>query len=108
MGRTERKESDMPNDQSPPEQQRQQAEGMREQAEDNRQDAEQNRESTEDDRLSASSLIVADSVTAWAGATTPADDQSLAQVATDRAARRRAADAIIANDLGVPSASPSV
>ena len=51
---------------------------------------------------------MADSVTAWAGATTPADDQSLAQVATDRAARRRAADAIIANDLGVPAASPSV
>jgi hypothetical protein len=45
----------MPNDQIPPEQHRQQAEGVREKAEDGRQDAEQDRGFTEGHRISAES-----------------------------------------------------
>jgi hypothetical protein len=47
---------------------------------------------------------MADAVTSWAAATAT-DDQSLAQAAEDQVVRRRAADAALAKDLGVPSAS---
>ena len=50
---------------------------------------------------------MADAVTLWAAATTPDEDQSRAQVVTDELARRRAADAVLSRDLGVPAATPA-
>jgi len=43
-----------------------------------------------------------DALTAWAGATTAAEDQQLGKAAADKVRDRRVADDIISNDLGVP------
>ena len=50
---------------------------------------------------------MADSVNLWAGATTPDEDQSRAQAVSDQQSRRRAADAVLSRDLGVPSVTPA-
>ena len=50
---------------------------------------------------------MADSVTLWAGATTPDEDQSRGQAVNDQQSQRRAADAVLSRDLGVPSATPA-
>jgi hypothetical protein len=57
--------------------------------------------------LVQANIAMADSVTTWAGATTVAQDQSLGHATNDQAKQRRAADAILAQDLGVASPSPS-
>jgi hypothetical protein len=64
------------------------------------------------DQADATGLIsanasMADAFTSWATATTAAEDQSLHTAAKAADARQGAADDILANDLGVPSASPS-
>src|SRR2546425_4734986 len=50
---------------------------------------------------------MADSVNLWAGANTPDEDQSRAQAVSDQQSRRRAADAVLSRDLGVPTVTPA-
>jgi hypothetical protein len=57
--------------------------------------------------LMSANTAMADAFISWAGATTPADDASLEATAKAADTRQGAADDILANDLGVASASPS-
>ena len=50
---------------------------------------------------------LADSVNLWADASTSDEDDSRAQVVSDRLDRRRAADAALSRDLGIRSATPA-
>ena len=50
---------------------------------------------------------MADTMTAWAAATTPAEDQNLVQTVNLQSTRRRDADAALSRDLGVPAATPT-
>jgi hypothetical protein len=50
---------------------------------------------------------MADTMTAWAAATTPAEDQNLVQTVNVQSTRRRDADAALSRDLGVPAATPT-
>src|SRR5713101_5436023 len=53
--------------------------------------------------LEQANSAMSDAVTLWAGATTPDQDQSRAQAVSDQLDRRRAADATLSRDLGVPA-----
>jgi hypothetical protein len=61
-------------------------------------------------KASANALIqantaMADAYTSWAGATTPAEDQSLQTAAKDTDTKQGVADDILSHDLGVPLAT---
>ena len=58
--------------------------------------------------LTAANTAMTDAWTNWATATTAVEDQSLQTAAKAADTRQGAADDILANDLGVPAASPSV
>jgi hypothetical protein len=58
--------------------------------------------------LTAANTAMTDAWTSWATATTAAEDQSLQTASKAADTRQGAADDILANDLGVPAASPSV
>jgi hypothetical protein len=58
--------------------------------------------------LTRANNAMADAFTSWATATTAAEDQSMQTAAKAADVRQGTADDALANDLGVPAASPSV